>query len=485
MSGLRLNNTKTEALWIGSMAGKNKKLFPERNFRWPENKVKVLGVWISTNHNIMLNLNFREKVDTIRNVLGCWKYRRLTLLRKILVIKSLAASQLTYIQAPLVTNHRIISEINDLFYSFLWNNKGDKIKRSVMINDYDKGGLKMVDITLFNKSLKTNWIKKYLDDSNHGKWKEFFGLELRKYGGKSVFIGNLNKNDTRKTITVQDPFVQELLEIWSEVNFCKHIKTKQQFLEQPIWHNLLIRIEDKPTFNKQLSLHGITKIAHLMKDSHNFLSFDEFINTHKIQVKPMKYFGLISTLRYHYSAHFPKKAGDTITPDPLLHTFLKSDKGNRLVYKKLLSTKSTSPVKSQLKWNNSFPSDENWTPDWKAAKCTKSTKLVNFQYRFLHRILPTNVFLTKIRIKEDQNCSFCSGSSENLALLFWLCPKVSLFWDNLVERLERFKLIPRNYSKDVAIFLGLRSDNSVSALQLNLCFLLARYFIWCCRVNNN
>ena len=97
--------------------------------------------------------------------------------------------------------------------------------------------------------------------------------------------------------------------------------------------------------------------------------------------------------------------------------------------------------------------------------------------------LPTNVFLTKIGIKEDQNCSFCSGSSENLAHLFWLCPKVSLFWDNLVERLEQFKLIPRNYSKDVAIFLGLRSDNSVSAVQLNLCFLLARYFIWCCRVN--
>ena len=121
-----------------------------------------------------------------------------------------------------------------------------------------------------------------------------------------------------------------------------------------------------------------------MKDSHNFLSFDEFINTHKIQVKPLKYFGLVSALRYHYNAHFPKETGDTITPDSFLHTILKSDKGNRLVYKKLLSTKSTSPVKSQLRWNNSFPSDENWTPDWKAAyglaaKCTKSTKLVNFQ----------------------------------------------------------------------------------------------------------
>ena len=136
----------------------------------------------------MLNLNFREKVGKTRNVLSCWKYRRLTLLGKILVIKSLAASQLTYILAPLVTNHKIISEINDIFYSFLWNNKGDKIKGSVMINDYDKRSLKMVDITLFNKSLKTNWIKKYLDDSDHGKWKEFFKLELRKYAENQCLL---------------------------------------------------------------------------------------------------------------------------------------------------------------------------------------------------------------------------------------------------------------------------------------------------------
>jgi len=31
VSGLKLNNTKTEALWIGSMTGKREKLFPEKS----------------------------------------------------------------------------------------------------------------------------------------------------------------------------------------------------------------------------------------------------------------------------------------------------------------------------------------------------------------------------------------------------------------------------------------------------------------------
>ena len=45
----------------------------------------------------------------------------------------------------------------------------DKIKRDIMIADYDQGGLKMVDVPLFAKSLKSTWIKKYLDQSNRGK----------------------------------------------------------------------------------------------------------------------------------------------------------------------------------------------------------------------------------------------------------------------------------------------------------------------------
>ena len=40
-----------------------------------------------------------------------------------------------------------------------------------MINDYEKGGLKMIDIESFNKGLNTTWVKKYTDVNNHVKWK--------------------------------------------------------------------------------------------------------------------------------------------------------------------------------------------------------------------------------------------------------------------------------------------------------------------------
>ena len=42
--GLKLNNSKTEALWAGANAERDFKLCPEKDFKWPRKKVKALGV---------------------------------------------------------------------------------------------------------------------------------------------------------------------------------------------------------------------------------------------------------------------------------------------------------------------------------------------------------------------------------------------------------------------------------------------------------
>ena len=78
------------------------------------------------------------------------------------------------------------------------------------------------------------------------------------------------------------------------------MKTKQQFLEQPLWHNSLIRIDKKPVFDKKLFLRGISKIKDLTKESCKFLSLKDFIEKYQMQIQPLKYFGLMPALRHHY-----------------------------------------------------------------------------------------------------------------------------------------------------------------------------------------
>ena len=82
----------------------------------------------------------------------------MTLLGKISVLKSLIVSKLTNILSPLPTYQCVVDEINGLFSQFLWSGKGDKIKRDVMISEYEHGGPKMIDIKLVAQALKVSWI---------------------------------------------------------------------------------------------------------------------------------------------------------------------------------------------------------------------------------------------------------------------------------------------------------------------------------------
>ena len=247
ISGLRLNNKKTEALWIGSKARSQDITFPEKGFRWQHLKIKTLGVWLSIEPELTVKLNFNEKKEKVRNLLRNWQYRRLSLLGKIAILKSLIASQLVHVLSPLPTNHQAIKELNGAFYHFLWDGKPDKIKRNIMINDYSNGGLKMIDLFSFNKSLKTIWIKKYLDKTNLGKWKLFFERELGRYGGEAVFLGNLNKTDIKHHFSSTNIFINEILMIWSEVN-TNFLLTERQGRTGEYWPEV-VAVQKRPRAN--------------------------------------------------------------------------------------------------------------------------------------------------------------------------------------------------------------------------------------------
>ena len=490
VSGLRLNSKKTEALWIGSCAGKSEKLHSEKDFNWQNAKVKVLGVWLSTHQEITTKLNFSEKIEKMRNCLGCWSVRRLSLIGKITVLKSLIASQVIHLLSPLQVNYQIIKQINDLFFDFLWSGKGDKIKRNVITQTYGNGGLKMIDIVSFNKALKAAWIRKYLDESNKGKWKLFFDAELEKFGGQTVFRGNLDIKDSKKLAINLSPFLKEILEIWSELNYQGSIETVESFLAQSLWHNSLIRIMDKPVFYKNWYQMGISHVNQIVKEQPStFLSPTEFESKYHTKVCPLTLYGMTSTLRELWKNKNPPSIPlNCKEQEPFVTTFLKSKKPSRLAYHKLVEAKCNHKISSQEKWTMVFPEACNliWHDAYMTAiKCTKSTKLIEFQFRFLHQTLATNVSLVKMGYKNDIRCTFCHEEAENFTHLFWFCRKIELFWKHLFASLKDCNCLSDDYSLNNLVVLGLKPDTSKNKAVINFVLLLARFYIWVCRSKGN
>ena len=349
----------------------------------------------------------------------------------------------------------------------------------------------MIDIQAFNKSLKTTWIKKYLDNENQGKWKLFFDLELETLGGNILFTGNLNKKDTNMTIRVSDRFIKEILAIWSEVNFEDCITSENQFLEQSIWHNTLIRIGVGPIFYKEWYLKGITKVKHLKDEDNNFYTLSDFQNKYSLNVRPLAYYGVVSALKHLWKTCNPNnKTSLTSENECFSGKFLKSQKASRLVYNKIVTMQNSAPLKSQQKWLEDCNGINNENFRWNAAyrlasKCTKSTKLIEFQFKLLHRRIPTNEFLVKIGLKDTPQCSFCKEEPEKLIHLSRLCPKTDSFWQSVITWLNHRKIIPDNYSIADIVALGLRPDSSKYHCQVNFCFLLARHYIWLCKAKEN
>ena len=289
----------------------------------------------------------------------------------------------------------------------------------------------MIDLISFNKALKTTWIKKYLDTINNAKWKIFFDLALKHYGNEIVFAGNLNVKDTTTSIKATDAFLKEILEVWAEINFEQQIKSQVQFQEQNLWHNSLIRIANKPICAK-----GILKVKHLQKpESSNFLSLNEFQLKYSFSVSPLKFFGIISavkTLRKEVDYHDNSKEYK-----PFCNKLLATKKVSSLVYK-ITRIKGEVPKNSQMKWLLDCNYSINENLDWSSAylltsRCTRSTKLIEFQFKFLHRRLATNDFLYKIELKANNNCTFCQEGSESLMHLFWTCHETSNFWKRVSE----------------------------------------------------
>ena len=373
-----------------------------------------------------------------------------------------------------------------MFYNFLWNDKGDKIKRKVMINDYSEGGLKMIDIVSFNRSLKATWIKRYLDKENCGSWKSFFDLELEKYGGEVTLTGNLGIKDSRNVIKVSDPFFKEILEIWSEVNYEETFVSDYHFRTSPLWYNSLVKVENRPVFFKEWFLKGTTKVEHLMDDSGKFLSLTAFQTTHNLTVRPLTFFGIISSIKLlqRYIPH-NTRMWTKHKHESFLSNFLKSKKPSKLVYERLVSGKSESPSQSQQKWQEDLfttKQDFNWKEAYQMAfQCTKSTKLITFNFKFLHRRISTNNFLKKIGLVDSEKCTFCERETEKLTHLFWACPKTQFFWTNFKVWLQSCQVIAKEAPLEPDTALGLRPDSSKLKLQINFCCLNAKYYIWLCR----
>ena len=139
-----------------------------------------------------------------------------------------------------------------------------------------------------------------------------------------------------------------------------------------------------------------------------------------------------------------------------------------------------------MKWGRDLQCDLEWEEVYKRFQgCTKNTTLLWFQDKIIHRILTTNVFVSKFT-NESPLCTFCKRHRETLLHLFFFCEEVQCIWE-CMERLIRNRLQVTVTLNKVNVLLGIANDtqspiDAEKALAIQRAILLAKYYIYRTRV---
>ena len=117
VSGLKVNSSKTEGLWIGSL--KESEMKPV-GIKWPQDPIKALGIFFTYDEKLLYMKNFTEKLDNIKKLTNIWSSRGLSLYGKVTIIKSLLLPKVVYTSSLLPTPENIIKELNHLISNFFY-----------------------------------------------------------------------------------------------------------------------------------------------------------------------------------------------------------------------------------------------------------------------------------------------------------------------------------------------------------------------------
>ena len=134
-----------------------------------EDSVFALGIHFSNSEKVSGKLNFYEKLDVLEKTLNNWKRRKLNLLGKINIVKSVGLSKLIYNVFVLPVPKNFYDPVNKVTFNFIWDNKIAKIKKKHNYWRTQKRGPKYDRFYVNEQGLKVHLYKAISPEQELGK----------------------------------------------------------------------------------------------------------------------------------------------------------------------------------------------------------------------------------------------------------------------------------------------------------------------------
>lgn len=347
----------------------------------------------------------------------------------------------------------------------------------------------MIDIESQNKAIKISWIPRLME--LEGTWRCYV---LDKIPINIQYMARCN-------IKFADlPFKFPKHTIWNEIwvqwcleNYKDEIIYPDEILNQNLWFNSHIRIQNKVVCYKTWENKGIRWVNDLLFEENDmtlrFLTLEEFKDHYDLNPNALTYLGLKDAIPKDWKRRLWNHNGaieDNIEDLKLADKLIENKEKTRTMYKTILKRKSEKPTNALNKWmadiQNSTTQQEILNVHYKQRFTTRDNKLRSFNYNFLQRNIPYERRLHLMKIKETPNCKDCN-MPETILHLYWTCPKSKRLWERLKMLIEgnlktHMYLCPKKCMLGIGNWIERRKREPIWLLTI-----LTKHYIHLCKCN--
>ena len=194
-SGQRVNCEKSIAFKIGPCKNSDFQYITKRMVVWTEEPVKILGFWIHPDPQVVQTRNFTEVLDKTEGILKQWKGRGLSWLGKICIINLSCFTIRSEISCAPTPHLEFLKRYKEITLNFLWSSGQHKMAYDRLIQDYQHGGLKFMDLECKAVALKAKWPMYF-----RGRDEKWF---YRKTLDHRIWQNNTNSKDVERELGIE------------------------------------------------------------------------------------------------------------------------------------------------------------------------------------------------------------------------------------------------------------------------------------------
>ena len=206
------------------------------------------------------------------------------------------------------------------------------------------------------------------------------------------------------------PHFIKMLEYWSEFKILTGIDSKTNPINEILWNSRKILVGKKTCFYQNWHDAGIIKISDILNQNQDFL------------VPFTIYYGLVNAIPKNWKACL-KNPTPNVTHDTTVNTLRTSS-----IYSSLLNIIFVPPTAETKILRHGFTENTTQKVYLMPFAVTNEIKIIMFQYKAIHNVLPTRGTLYRDAIAESPMCNLCNAEEKTLHHLLKNCTLTVDFW---------------------------------------------------------